>query len=176
MTVPHKPFDGGYPPSKPRRDWTLLMGKLGVVLAIISFGGVFWAINGGFSVLGLEVLATSFNAAGRLFWIAMASFTFRVPIVVPGLPSDQPLIPWLGVVAASLLQVVVLYRKLKGLAIPRWLWVAAIVVSGYDLVTTFFGLGTVAWLVAAGPVVQGVVAIILTFIVEGSVSVILRRL
>lgn len=158
-----------------RLDWPLLLGKVGVWLAIISFGGIFWAINGGFSVLGLEVVATSFNHAGKLFWAAMAAITVPVPVSVPGLPSTQPLIPWLGVIAASLLQVCVGYLKLRGRDIPLWLLLATVLLSGYDMATTFFGLGTVAWIAQAGVVLQGVLAFILTFIVELTVSFMLRR-
>src|SRR5436853_7135632 len=102
-------------------DWPLLLGKIGVWLAIASFGGIFWALNGGFSVIGLEVVATSFNHAGRLFWGLVASLTFPVPVRVVGLPATQPLLPWLGVIAASLLQVCAGYLKLRGRDIPLWL-------------------------------------------------------
>ena len=156
-------------------DWPLLLGKIGVWLAIASFGGIFWAINGGFSVIGLEVVATSFNHAGRLFWAAMASVTFPVPVSVPGLPSTQPLFPWLGVIAASLLQVCAIYLKLRGRDIPPWMLLAAMILSIYDMATTFFGLGTVVWIAHAGFVVQGCLAFILTFIVELTVSFMLRR-
>src|SRR5689334_20859732 len=78
----------------------LVIGKIGMWLAVASFGGIFWAINGGFSVIGLGVLASAFNSAGRLFWAAVSSLTFPVPVTVPGLPETQPLIPWIGVVAA----------------------------------------------------------------------------
>src|SRR5215216_2105499 len=121
-----------------RLDWPLLLGKIGVWLAIVSFGGIFWAINGGFSVIGLEVVATSFNHAGRLFWAAMASITFPVPVSVVGLPSTQPLFPWLGVIAASLLQVCVIYLKLRGRSIPLWMLSAAGILSIYNAATTFF--------------------------------------
>ena len=156
-------------------DWPLLLGKVGVWLAIASFGGIFWAINGGFSVIGLEVVATSFNHAGRLFWAAMASVTFPVPVRVTGLPQTQPLFPWLGVIAASLLQVCAIYLKLRGRDIPHWMLVAAVLLSIYDMATTFFGLGTVVRIAQAGPVVQGGLAAILTFIVELTVSFMLRR-
>jgi hypothetical protein len=158
-----------------RLDWPLLLGKIGVWLAIASFGGIFWAINGGFSVLGLEVVATSFNHAGRLFWAAMTSLTFPVPVRVAGLPTTQPLLPWLGVIAASLLQVCVGYLKLRGRDIPPWMLLAALLLSGYDMATTFFGLGTVGWIARAGVLVQGGLAAILTFIVELTVSFMLRR-
>ena len=158
-----------------RLDWPLLLGKVGVWLAIACFGGIFWAINGGFSVIGLQVVATSFNHAGRLFWAAMASVTFPVPVSVVGLPSTQPLIPWLGVIAASLLQVCTIYLKLRGRDIPHWMLLAAVLLSIYDLATTFFGLGTVTWIAQAGLVVQAGLAFILTFIVELTVSFMLRR-
>jgi divalent metal cation (Fe/Co/Zn/Cd) transporter len=158
-----------------RPDWPVLLALGGVWLAITAFGGVFWAINGGFSVLGLEVVATSFNTAGRLCWAALASITFPVPVHVPGLPQTQPLLPWLGVLAASLLQVCVLYLKLRGRDVPLWMLVAAVLLSLYDLGTTFFGLGTVAWIARAGYILQGLLAVILTFIFEVTVSFMLRR-
>lgn len=158
-----------------RLDWPILLGKGGVWLAIAAFGGVFWAINGGFSVIGLEVLASSFNTAGRLFWAALASITFPVPVQVSGLPQTQPLLPWVGVLAASLLQICVIYLKLRGRAIPVWMLVAAGVLSLYDLGTTFFGLGTVAWIARAGYILQGILAFILTFILELTVSFMIPR-
>lgn len=158
-----------------RIDWPLLLGKIGVWLAIASFGGIFWAINGGFSVLGLEVVATSFNHAGRLFWGVVALFTFTIPVQLPGLPNTQPIIPWLGVIAASLLQVCAIYLKLRGRDMPVWMLLAAVLLSVYDMATTFFGLGTVTWIAHAGFAVQGVLAFILTFVVELTVSFMLRR-
>jgi hypothetical protein len=157
-----------------RIDLTMALGRIAAVLAIIAFGGLFWAINGGFSVLGLETLAKSFNTSGRLFWAIISRWTFSVPDV-PGLPATQPIIPWLGVVAASLLQFVTIYRKLRHLAIPRWMFAAALVLSLYDLATTYYGLGTVAWLAGAGLIVQGLVAAVLTFIVELSASILLKE-
>ena len=161
--------------ARKRLDWPLTLGKIGVWLAIASFGGIFWAINGGFSVIGLEVIASSFNHAGRLFWAAMASVTFPVPVSVPGLPQTQPLLPWVGVIAASLLQVCAIYLKLRGRDIPPWMLLAALLLSIYDMATTFFGLGTVVWIAQAGVLVQGCLAAILTFIVELTVSFMLRR-
>src|SRR6266545_6417705 len=83
----------------PRRhtDWSLLLGKAGVWLMLVAFGGIIWAINGGFSVLGLSVVASSFNDAGRLFWAFATLWTFHVPVNTPGLPTDQPVLPWAGV-------------------------------------------------------------------------------
>lgn len=169
MSVTSKPI------TRHTHDWPMLIAKGGVWLAVASFGGVFWAINGGFSVLGLGVVASSFNESGRLFWAALSAITFPVPVSVPGLPTAQPLIPWLGVIAASLLQIITVYMILKGRRIPPWLMIATGLLSLYDLGTTWFGLGTVAWIEQAGVVIQSLIAIVLTFIVEASVSFLLRR-
>lgn len=157
------------------RDWTMAIGKVGMWLAIIAFGGIFFAVNGGFSVLGLEVVAKSFNSAGALLWAALAAITFPVPVRVTGLPATQPLIPWLGVVSASLLQIVALYRKLRGLSTPRWMIIAVVVLSIYDFSTTFFGLGTVEWAQQAGVFIRLVVAGFLTFALEVTIGFSLRR-
>jgi len=95
-----------------------------------------WAVNGGYSVRGLGVLAGLFNEAGALFWAAVSSWSFSVPVTVPGLPETQPVIPWLAVVASSLLQVSVLWLKLSGRDIPPHMLVAAILLSLYDYGTT----------------------------------------
>lgn len=154
-------------------DMVLLGGKIGVWCAVASFGGVFWAANGGFSVLGMEVMAENLNQAGALFWAAMSAMQFPVPVSVPGLPATQPLLPWVGVVGASLLQISTLYLTLRGRTPPPVMIVAAVALSAYDLVSTFFGLGTNIWVQQSGPIVQGVIALILTFIVEITLSLLL---
>lgn len=156
-------------------DWTMAIGKVGMWLAIVAFGGIFWAVNGGFSVLGLEFVASSFNSAGALLWAALAAITFPVPVRVPGLPITQPLIPWLGVLSATLLQIIVIYRKLRGLSTPRWMLIAVIVLSIYDFSTTFFGLSTVQWAQQAGVFIRLVVAAFLTFALEVTIGFSLRR-
>jgi hypothetical protein len=171
-----------YPMPDPPKDappravggFDLFIGRLGMWLAVIAFGGVFWAINGGFSVIGLGVLANSFNDSGRLFWAAASSIQFAVPVRVPGLPATQPLIPWLGVIASSCLQVSIIWRKLSGRPIPLWLWVAATASSFYDYGTTFFGLSTIGWIAALGPYVQAVLAVPVTFFLEVMIGYALR--
>lgn len=153
----------------------ILLGKLGMWLAVASFGGIFWAVNGGFSVIGLGVLASSFNSAGALFWAAVSQLTFAVPVRVAGLPETQPLIPWIGVVAASLLQVSVAWLKLSDWHIPRPLLIVAVLLSLYDYVTTFYGLGTLAWLAPGGPVPAAVLAVPLTFTLEVAIGYALKR-
>lgn len=172
MAVTMKPMPSGGP--RVPRDVDLLVGRAGLWLAVIAFGGVFWAINGGFSVIGLGVFANSFNDSGRLFWAAATSITFTVPVQVRGLPTTQPLIPWVGVIASSCLQISIIWRKLSGRPIPLWLWVAATASSFYDYGTTFFGLGTITWIAALGPYVQAALAVPLTFGLEAMIGYALR--
>lgn len=153
----------------------ILIGKLGMWLAVISFGGIFWAVNGGYSVIGLGVLASSFNSAGVLFWAAVSTWTFAVPVKVAGLPATQPLIPWIGVVAASLLQISVAWLKLSKHAIPWQLMTTALLLSIYDYATTVAGLGTIPWLAKGGIVPALVIAIPLTFAIEASIGFALKR-
>jgi len=153
----------------------LLIGKVGMWLTVASFGGIFWAVNGGFSVIGLGVLASAFNTAGQLFWAAVSSLTFPVPVRVSGLPPTQPLIPWIGVIAASLLQISVSWLKLSRRSIPVPLLVTAILISIYDYVTTVFGLGTVSWIALIGLPAQLLIAIPLTFCLEAAIGFALKR-
>lgn len=172
MAVTSRPMGGA-----PRKsiDWPILFGKIGMWLTVGAFGIVFWAINGGFSVIGLGVIAGAFNEAGQLAWAALSAIQVRVPVQVPGLPSSQPLIPWLGVVAGSLLQISVAWLKLSGRSVPRWLVVFAFVVSVYDYATTAFGLGTVSWLAAVHPAVRWLLAIPLTFVLEIAIGWLLPK-
>lgn len=156
-------------------DWTLTLGKVGVILALAPFGGLFWAVNGGFSVLGLGVVAANFNSAGALFWAAISAINFTVPVEVPGLPTTQPLLPWGAVLGATILQIVVIWRKLRGRSIPTWLLIFAILLSLYDIATTFFGLGTVEWIASAGFIIQAPIALVLTFGLEATIGFLLRR-
>jgi hypothetical protein len=153
----------------------LMLGRLGMWLAVASFGGIFWAINGGFSVIGLGVVAASFNDAGRLFWASVSSVQFAVPVRVEGLPTTQPLIPWIGVAAASCLQISVMWLKLSKRHIPLTLFLTVILLSAYDYVTTFYGLGTVTWIATIGWPAQLAIAVPMTFGIEAAIGYALRR-
>lgn len=161
-------------PARQPSNLDLVLGRIGMWLMVLAFGGVAWSINGGFSVIGLGVVASSFNDAGRLFWAAATSIQFAVPVKVPGLPETQPLIPWIGVVAGSLLQISVIWRKLSGRSIPLWLLVSALLMSVYDYATTLFGLGTVEWIAKFGILLQIPLAALFTFAVEGAIGYALR--
>jgi hypothetical protein len=166
------------PPKEPRQRGPLLvwLGFLGVWLAILAFWPPFWAVNGGYSVMGLEIVAKRFNEAGALAWEWLSLWTFRVPIRdLPGLNETQPVLPWVGVLAATILQVVIVAARLLNVKIPPILWVAGIALSLYDVVTTFFGLGTVGWIRVAGIAVQGLIAVLLTFTGELAVGVLVKN-
>ncbi len=154
----------------------LVVGHVGVWLAVLCFGSLFWAINGGFSVRGLEVVSGMFNEAGAVFWQVVSSLTFTVIVPRTGLVSVQPVIPWIGVLAASCVQVAVIYLSSVQYRAPVWLIVAAVLLSAYDLGTTFFGLRTVQWALHAGVVVQVILTVLITFLVEFSLSFILRSI
>lgn len=173
MAVTSTPLNSARPAQS--SGCALLIGKIGMWLTVASFGGIFWAVNGGFSVIGLSVMASAFNSAGRLFWAAVSSWTFPVPVQVPGLPATQPLIPWVGVVAASLLQISVSWLKLSKRSIPIPLLLTAIGISVYDYVTTVFGLGTIPWIALIGLPAQLVIAIPLTFCLEAAIGYALKR-
>lgn len=160
------------PIARPARDGcALLLGRIGLWLAVIAFGGVAWAINGGYSVIGLGVIAAAFNDAGRTFWELATTIQFVVP-VRGGV--RLPLVPWIGVVASSLLQISVIWLKLSGRPIPRWLLAAAAAASIYDYGTTLFGLGAVAWIARIGIGAQALLAAPLTFALELMVGYALR--
>lgn len=163
-------------PARPHSSPLVWLGFVGVWLAILAFWPPFWAVNGGYSVTGLEVVARRFNSAGALAWEWISLLTFRVPIDdLPGLDETQPLLPWVGVLAATILQIVIVAGKLLGIKIPPILWVAGIGLSIYDAGTTFFGLGTVRWVQTAGGGVQALLTLLLTFTGEVGVGVLAKH-
>ncbi|HEU4324388.1 MAG TPA: hypothetical protein VFS21_14640 [Roseiflexaceae bacterium] len=151
------------------------LGRIGLWLAILAFGAPFFAINGGFSIRGLGQVCAAFNDEGRMIWAVLSLWQFRLPATLPGLPASQPVILWLGVVAASILQGASLWLKLSGKRVPVEMLVATIVLSVYDFVTTFIGAGTVAWIVQAGLLAQTIIALLLTFGLEVTIGALLPR-
>jgi hypothetical protein len=169
---------GAGPASRPPRRPGLAtwIGYIGLLLALAGFGGVIWAINGGYSVLGLERLSLAFNSAGAVFWAWVSSWTFTLPASVPGLAAAQPVIPWIGVVAASLLQLAVMLLRLLKQNIPLELLIAVILLSLYDYGTTTYGLGTVPWLASGGLLAQMPIAFVITFAVEAVAALVVKRI
>ena len=165
-------------PKQPRMqfpDPSLWLAYIGVGLVAIAFGGVVWAINGGYSIAGLEVLAGKFNSSGTIFWAAASAWRMQVPVPVPGIATTQPVLPWLGVIGISILQIAVIYRRLKGLRMPFFVWLAAAVCSAYDVTTTYYGLGTSSWL-QVSETTRAIIALVLSLTFETVVGFVLRRL
>lgn len=174
MAVTSKPTPVGRP------DWlSMLLGKLGLILLVLSAGLLFFAVNGGFSVIGLGVVARSFNDAGKLAWAVLTSVEFALPptIVqrVPGLSATQPLLPWIFVAASSLLQIACLILALNGRKVPLILAIPALLLTVYDIGSTFFGLGTIVWIKQAGYLLQGVLTLLLALGLETSIGFIFKR-
>jgi hypothetical protein len=141
------------PPPRSGFDPSLLLIKLGGWLAVIAFGGLFWLVNGGFSVLGLEVVSKLFGT---------------------GIPP-QPIVPWLGVVAATFIQIGITWRAILRKPIPVWVIAIGVLLSGYDVATTFFGFGTLQWVQQAGPLAQIPLTLLFTFGLELLVGYLLRN-
>lgn len=169
LEAPAKESTGG------RLDWSLLLIKVGGWLAVVAFGGLFWLVNGGFSVRGLEAVAAQFGPGGLIFWQLISAMKLPWQVTIPGLPATQPLIPWLGVVAASLIQVGIVWRKLLKLSIPIWVVAVGIVLSIYDFATTYFGFGTLQWVQWLGPIVQVPLSALFTFGLEILIGFLLKR-
>jgi hypothetical protein len=158
-------------PQPGKRDWSLRVAMLALWMAIAGFGLVWWGLNGSYSVLGLKVGAESFGPKAQLFYELIAAWQFTIPLKPAlveqfSLPVVQPVLPWIGVIATSLLQVTITYRRARGLPIPAWLSIAAFVLSGYDMVTTWYGLSEIDWIKAGGPLIHVPTTIILTFGLE----------
>jgi hypothetical protein len=149
-------------PQRRPPDLPMLAAGMAMWLVVASFGTVLWAINGGFSVYGLEQLCLRFNDAGRLFWQAAE----RITVEVPFLQIRIPILPWLGVIAATILQIVALYLTLIGRDIPGWLFGATLAISAYDYGSTYAGFEAVAWIAATHWLVRALLAILLVFLVE----------
>jgi len=180
--APPPPQRAPDPPQRPRRrgpDWSLVIGQLAGWVALAAFGGVWWVINGGFSVIGLGPAASGFGWIGNLGYAVVTSWTFRVGLpeaVVQalGIPRIQPVLPWVGSAAASVLQVVLTYRQHRKLKIPGGILIVGLLLSLYDLGTTWYGLGTTSWARQAGVAFQSVLAVILTFGLELLIGLLLR--
>lgn len=158
-------------PKGPKRDWSLILIKAGGWLAVFAFGGLFWLVNGGFSVRGLEVAARALGTGGALFWDAVSALRFTPP----GLRGTQPLVPWAGVLAASLMQIGIIMRVSRGKGVPPWVVAVGALLSAYDLVTTFFGFGTLQWVQRGGIALQAPLSLLFTFGLEALIGFLLRK-
>lgn len=176
MAVTSQKIHGDDEQPKARRgpDLSLLLIKVGGWLIVIAVGLLFWLVNGGFSVRGLEAISTQFDAGGKLFWAAIAGIPAPITFAIPGLPPTQPLIPWLGVVGTSAIQIGIVWRARQRLPIYWWLIVLGLVMSTYDLATTIYGFGTLQWAQALGIWAQGLLGIFFTFGLEILIGILLK--
>lgn len=154
-----------------KSDYSMQLAQVGAWLILAAVGGLFFAVNGGYSVIGLEVVSHRFNGAGAIFWTLISSWQVELP---HGLPA-QPVLPWLLVIGSSLLQVALVWRKLSGREIPAWMVWLGLATTAYDLGSTYFGLGTVTWVAQAGWLLQMPLTGLFTFGLEAIIGYLLRR-
>jgi hypothetical protein len=157
---------------KGRGDWSMVLLRAGGWLCVIAFGGLFWLVNGGFSVTGLREISLLLGDGGVLFWRAVSVWHSEWSQDRIG---QQPIIPWVGVLAASIFQVALIVRGLQGKSTPVWAWALGIILSGYDAATTYFGLDTVQWVQSAGWIAKIPITALVTFGLEGLIGFLLRR-
>lgn len=167
-------------PSLRGLDLSDAMGRLGVWMVLAGFALVWWGLNGGYSVVGLGLGAQVIGGYAVVFHALLTAWTFPMPVeasvmALAGLPISQPVLPWMGVVGATILQIVIVYRKLRHLPIRRGILIAGAAMSLYDVATTFVGVGTISWVPGLTVVGQGLIAVVLTFGLEGIIALLLER-
>lgn len=153
-------------------NWSQIITDLGVGLAALAFGIPLFIVNGGLSVQGLGAFLVSLGSTGQTAWDAISVWQMNLPNV-RGLPHVQPVLPWIGVVAATICQIMVAWLKRQGRPIPQRLAVAVLALSIYDLATTFNGTSEVSWIVRYGWVAQVPAALFITFAFEIALGVLL---
>jgi hypothetical protein len=112
------------------------------------------------------------GSSGHLAWAALTVWQVEL-LKVEGLPPTQPVLPWLGVISASVCQIVVAWMRRTGTPIPQRLMVMTWILSIYDLATTFNGTSAVAWIARYGLLVQVPASLVITFTFEVAVGVLL---
>lgn len=159
-------------PARPRASggaaFGAAAGKLATWAVTLTFGGIIWAVNGGYSVTGLERIAGLFNIWGAFFWRAMARWEITL------LDMPLPVLPWVLVTGATVLQIIAMLGRLRRWRLPGVIYVAAVAVSFYDLGTTHAGLLGEDWLAGVPWPVVLLFATVLTVAFELIVSLLLR--
>jgi hypothetical protein len=89
--------------------------------------------------------------------------------------SGQPIVPWLGVISATAMQIAVTHRAARRKHIPLQGWLICAGLSLYDAVTTFAGLSTNPWVIERGLWIQIPATIIITFGFELAVGLIVKK-
>jgi hypothetical protein len=114
---------------------------VGIIFLLIAVRPLFFLLNGGYSIVGMQWLSEHTGAYGRLFWAVVTVWTVDVPIAErAGLPLGQPVIPWLMVVGTSFLQIGLIIRWLRQSRLEPVLDFCGGAVSVFDYVTTTIGL------------------------------------
>lgn len=114
---------------------------IGIIFLLIAIGPLFWLLNGGYSIQGMQWLAEHVGAYGRLFWQVATLVTINVPIAErAGLPTEQPVIPWLFVFGTSFLQIGLFVRRMRRAYLEPVLDISGAAVSLFDYITTMLGL------------------------------------
>lgn len=126
---------------KPARKSAAGVSIVGVVFLVIAIGPLFFLLNGGYSIVGMQWLAQHVGPYGRLFWELITALAVTVPIAGrAGLPVEQPVIPWLFVFGTSFLQIGLLVRRMRRARLEPVLDLSGGAVSVFDYVTTMIGL------------------------------------
>lgn len=136
---------------------------LAVMLVIVCGATPFFIINGHWSVTGLELFLRSLGESGRIAWVLLSAWRL----------GGSPVLPWALVFGISAVQIVAAWRRKNGDNVSWRLIVTVIAVSVYDLATTFFGAGTVAWIARYGVAPQVLAALVVTFLFELAVGALL---
>lgn len=134
--------------------------KIAGWLIVVTLFLLVWTINGWYSVDGLKRLFFMFNNGGVIAWGVISSLQvkiFQIPV---------PVAPWSFVLGTTLFQVLSVYRRLRGMHIPKWALTTVLLLSAYDLITTYVGLGGVHWVIGIGWIFQLGLALFLAFSLE----------
>jgi len=96
----------------PARERPGATSTIGMALLLLSVGPLFLLLNGGYSIQGMAWLADHLGEYGRVFWSLSIYWTVPVPLMErAGLPLDQPIVPWMMVVAITFQEIGLLLRR-----------------------------------------------------------------
>src|SRR5689334_4664302 len=124
-------------PLKSAKPGAAGISVIGIVFLLIAIGPLFFLLNGGYSIVGMQWLAEHTGAYGRLFWQVATVLTIEMPIAKrAGLPLQQPVIPWLFVFGTSFLQIGLFIRRMRQSRLEPVLDTGGAAVSAFDYITT----------------------------------------
>jgi len=166
-------------PMKTARKSASGISIVGVIFLLIAIGPLFFLLNGGYSIVGMQWISEHVGAYGRLFWEVVTVLKVTVPIAGrAGLPVEQPIIPWLFVFGTSFLQIGLLVRRMRHSRIEPMLDLSGAAVSIFDYITTMVGLMFAPFVAAATTpvrVIWYVLAIALSIVLTFGCEALLAR-